>query len=198
MTEVRVAAEFQDEWEIRESPRVSIHLPAPQQPVAEVSFDSFGTLRILDWGGGLTTEPQLLEGRYPPGRYPLTMGFWLELELEAGRAPEDLVVDRLTVLDEDGTPLWTFDPRYIDGDVLDPFQWERQESGTFRFAPVRIVSGPVEDVIHPSRGGRVYVVARSNGSPWRHRKVAIVIRACLDGECQLLRSKFDDRIATLG
>jgi len=197
MTEIRVAPEFQDEGEVRESTRVSIHLPAPDQPVEEISFQSFGTVRISDWGGGLDTAPQLVEGRYPPGRYPLTMGFWLEIEIEADRAPTELTVDRLTVLDADGTPLWTFDPRYTDGDVFEPFQWERQESGAFRFAPVRVVSGPVDELRDLPRGGRVYVAARSNGSPWRHRKVAIVIRVCLDGDCQLLRSEFDDRIVPI-
>jgi hypothetical protein len=196
MTEVRVSPECRVEWEVRESTRVSVHLPAPGQTVGEVVFPSFGAVRISRWGGVLDMTPQMVDCQNPRDFRPLYINFWLDLDLEAGRDPADLVVDRLTVLDEDGMPLWTFDPRYTDGDVYSPLEWEEQEPGRFRFARVRVVSGPADDPWEElrdlPRGGRVYVrTSKSDGSPWRHRKVAIVIRVCVDGECQLLRSEFD-------
>jgi len=169
-----------------ESTKVDIHLPIPPEPVREAEIRSLGTVRLESWGGVLCQEA----GWGGSGYTPLSFCARLEVVSEPGHEPSDLEIDRLTVIDEQGTALWTFDPRYDRKDELVQLEWEELEPGVFQFA---IFDGPVRQSVC----GRV--VAKGEASYWHWEKeVAIVVRVYWGGEYVLLRSEYLDEFGTYG
>jgi hypothetical protein len=169
-----------------ESTKVDTHLPIPPEPVEEAEIRSLGTVRLSSWGGTLCQEARWGGSGYTP----LSFRVRIEVSTEPGREPSDIEIDRLTVIDEQGTALWTFDPRYDVRDEQVQLEWEELEPGVFQFA---ILEGRVRQVV----GGSV--VARGEASYWHwEKKVAAVVRVYWGGEYVLLRSEYLDEFNTYG
>lgn len=174
------------DFSYRESARVNVHLPVPAEPVLEAEVPSRGVVRLESWGATLCQEA----GWGGSGYVPVSFGFRLEVAASANHNPFEIEMDRLTVIDEQGGALWTFDPRYDLKDELVQIEWEELEPGIFQFAIY-------EGKIRQSVGGSV--VAKGEAFDWlQNRKVAIVVRVYWGEEYVLLRSEYIDEFDTFG
>ena len=169
-----------------ESTKVDDHLPIPPEPAQEAEIRSLGTIRLESWGGIVCREARWGGSGYTP----LSFYASLEVVVESGLGPPEVEMDRLTVIDDRGTPRWTFDPRYDQNDELELVEWDEPEPGVFQYARIN-------EHVRQSLGGTV--VAKGEASHWLwEREVAIVVRVYWGGEYVLLRSEYLDEFSTYG